>query len=111
MRLKSMLSQFVHMIWADTFVRQKLSIKRQRTGSKSDSPEGVNAATSSSDEALAMKPAAEHATKKNIRGAAARNHAAKEAREQKERERLRAADSRKNRMEKRRGDGKSTYFV
>ena len=111
MSMRSMLSQSAYMNLADTFVRQKLSIKRQRTGSKSGSSEGVNATTSSSDEALAMKPAAEHVTKKNIRGAAARNHAAKELREQKERERLKAADSRKNRMEKRRGDGKSACLT
>lgn len=62
----------------------------------------------SSDEALAIKASIEHTPKRNIRGAAARNHAAKELREQKERERLKAADSRKSRIERRRGDGRST---
>ena len=89
--------------------RQKSTSKRQRTGSKSNSPstEKDQDVFSSSDEALAAKAAADQTPKKSIRGAAARNHQAKELRDQKEKERQEAANRRKTRVERRRGEGKS----
>jgi hypothetical protein len=93
------------------WIRNKFSIKRQRTGSKSNSPDADKAiGTSSSDEALASKTAIESTPKKNIRGAAARNHQAKELREQRERERQEAANRRKSRVERRRADGELPIF-
>ena len=88
--------------------RRKDSGKRQRVGGNFDSPDADRAllSNSSSDEALATKLAADHTPKKNIRGAAARNHQAKELRDQKERDRQEAAAKRRSRVERRHGDGK-----
>ena len=84
-------------------------VKRQRTNSLSSStPSSKPIPTSSSDEALARKASDAHTTKPALRGAAARNHAQKELNDrekEKERERANAADRRKERAGRRRGDG------
>lgn len=62
-----------------------------RTESQADSDDGTNGRVS---------------TAKKIRGAAARNHKEKEAREERERSRKEAAQKRMGRAERRRVDGK-----
>ena len=79
--------------------RNKHEAKRQRT-SQSSSSEGPEEAGNESEQDSPQKPATNGA--KKIRGAAARNHAAKEAREkEQERERQEAVTRRKGRSDKR----------
>lgn len=91
-----------------SFHSRKESSKRQRTNSHSSSTLSLHKShappASSSDEALANTRPSDHSPKK-FRGAAARNHHAKEQREQRERERATAAERRAARSERRRGDG------
>jgi hypothetical protein len=86
------------------FIRKQGSTKRQRTLSNSPTPQNDVAQFASkddSDDPLSSR----NGTKGRIRGAAARNHKEKEAREERERSRQEAANKRKGRAERRRIDG------
>lgn len=84
--------------------RQKVPVanKRQRTNSESPVLEPKPEEASETDP---VDPVPELTPRSKIRGAAARNHQAKEAREAKERQRLAAANARQARSERRRVDG------
>lgn len=79
--------------------------KRQRTLSGSPSPSHELARFASVNDSDDGTNGRSGVVKK-IRGAAARNHKEKEAREERERSRAQAANKRANRAERRRIDGK-----
>lgn len=82
-----------------SFARVKSEVKRQRTGSRS--PSGSPVLESDDESSKNAAP------KQKPRGAAARSQREKEQREkEKERERAEAANRRKGRAERRKGDGK-----
>ena len=84
--------------------RKHEASKRQRTASGAPSPSNELsrfASQNDSDDGANVR----NGGTKRIRGAAARNHKEKELREEKERQRVEAANKRKGRADRRRVDG------
>lgn len=88
----------------DTIDRRKMSTSNKRQRTDSESP-AVEPKPEEASETEPAEPIPELTPRSKIRGAAARNHQAKEAREAKERQRMAAASARQARSERRRIDG------